>query len=340
MHSVKLIILYLAKYLGLFHYSRKKTRRGLQILCYHGFSLADEHDFRPKLFMTAGTLERRLKTLRDSGFPVLPLGEACERLKAGSLPDNAVVITMDDGWQGSADHAWPLFRKYGFDWTLYLTTYYAEKQTQVMNLALQYLCWKSREKTVDLSSLSREFGKSLRLDVDMSREDLASRLVEIGEQIPTAQDRQDFVRRAASAFRLDQKEFEDKGLFRLMTLETSREMADSGVDIQLHTHRHTLGDGSRESLAKELADNRKRIARAGNKDPQHLCYPSGYYEPQHLQYLEELGIKSATTCFAGLNYLDTPLLELKRFLDGENISHIEFEAELNGFQELLRGFRK
>ncbi|WP_417316806.1 polysaccharide deacetylase family protein [Emcibacter sp.] len=340
MRSIKLTILYLAKYLGLFRYSRKKTKQGLQILCYHGFSLADEDGFRPKLFMKAATLEQRLQMLKKSGFPVLPLGEACERLKAGTLPDNAVVITMDDGWQGAAEHAWPLFEKYGFPWTLYLTTYYAEKQTQVMNLALQYLCWKSREETVDLRSLSPEFGKSLRLGVDMSREDLAAKLVEIGEAIPTSQDRQDFVRRAASAFRLGQKEFEDRKLFRLIDLETCRKMAASGVDIQLHTHRHTLGDGSRESLQEELAKNRKAITRGGNGNPQHLCYPSGYYEPQHLGYLQELGIKSATTCFAGLNYQDTPLLELKRFLDGENISPIEFEAELYGFQELLRGLRK
>ncbi|MFC7048302.1 polysaccharide deacetylase family protein [Emcibacter nanhaiensis] len=340
MHSVKLIILYLAKVLGLFRYSRNKTKRGLQILCYHGFSLADEHEFRPKLFMTAATLEKRLQLLKKSGFPVLSLDEACEGLRAGTLPDNAVVITMDDGWQGAADHAWPLFRKYGFDWTLYLTTYYAEKQTQVMNLALQYLCWKSREASVDLSSLSPDFGKELRLDVDMSRDALAEKLVEIGEKCPTAQDRQDFVRRAASAFRLDQKEFEDKKLFRLIDLDTAREMAKSGVDLQLHTHRHTLGDGSKESLDKELADNRKGIAKAGNADPVHLCYPSGYFEPQHLEYLQQLGIKSATTCFPGLNYQDTPLLELKRFLDGEDVSQIEFEAELYGFQELLRRLRK
>ena len=339
MHSVKLIILYLAKYLGLFHYSKRKTRRGLQILCYHGFSLADEHEFRPKLFMTAATLEKRLAVLKKSGFPVLPLDEACDRLKAGTLPDNAVVITMDDGWQGAADFAWPLFRKYGFDWTLYLTTYYAEKQTQVMNLALQYLCWKSREKIVDLSSLSPDLGKEIRLDVEMSREQLAETLVEIGKKCPTAQDRQDFVRRAASALRLDQKEFEDKQLFRLIDLGTAREMVASGVDLQLHTHRHNLGNGDKATLAQELEDNRKSIAKAGNTDPRHLCYPSGYYEPRHLQYLEELGIKSATTCFSGLNYADTPLLELKRFLDGENISQIEFEAELYGFQELLRKLR-
>lgn len=32
-------------------------------------------------------------------------------------------------------------------------------------------------------------------------------------------------------------------------------------------------------------------------------------------------------------------MELRRFLDGENISQVEFEAELSGFMELARKAR-
>jgi hypothetical protein len=37
-----------------------------------------------------------------------------------------------------------------------------------------------------------------------------------------------------------------------------------------------------------------------------------------------------------MNLPDTPLLGLRRFLDSENISQIEFEAELCGFAQFLR----
>jgi hypothetical protein len=48
---------------------------------------------------------------------------------------------------------------------------------------------------------------------------------------------------------------------------------------------------------------------------------------------------SATTCDTGLNHSDAPPLTLDRFLDGNNISWIEFKAEMSGFSDLLRKAR-
>jgi hypothetical protein len=49
-----------------------------------------------------------------------------------------------------------------------------------------------------------------------------------------------------------------------------------------------------------------------------------------------MNVTSATTCLSGFNDANTPLLGLKRFLDGENISEIEFSGELSGFLPLAR----
>jgi hypothetical protein len=38
-----------------------------------------------------------------------------------------------------------------------------------------------------------------------------------------------------------------------------------------------------------------------------------------------------------LNYPETPKLLLRRFLDSDIVSDIEFEAEICGFGELIRG---
>jgi hypothetical protein len=53
-------------------------------------------------------------------------------------------------------------------------------------------------------------------------------------------------------------------------------------------------------------------------------------------WLTSLGIDSAVTCEPGFNYRQTSKLALKRFLDGAHIPQIEFEAELSGFNELIR----
>ena len=83
------------------------------------------------------------------GFSVISLDKAVSMLESDVVPENSIVITVDDGWRGVESIAWPLLKEYKFDWTLYLTTYYAEKQTQVMNVAIQYLCWKTESGSAD-----------------------------------------------------------------------------------------------------------------------------------------------------------------------------------------------
>ena len=54
--------------------------------------------------------------------------------------------------------------------------------------------------------------------------------------------------------------------------------------------------------------------------------------------MSNLGIVSATTCHAGLLNLKSKnaCYYLPRFLDGENVHMLEFEAEMSGFAEILR----
>lgn len=339
MRTVKLVLLYIAKYTGLFFIARKMTDKGLRILCYHGFALRDENLFRPKLFMCKEKFAKRLDKISELGFSVIGLDEAVCSLRAGKPLSNSIVITVDDGWLGVRDIAWPLFEKHDFPWTLYLSSYYADKQTQVMNLALQYLCWKTKKQKVDLSAYNIASGKKYELRQKSDYEDLAQELAQVGNALDTAEDRQNFVRNIAVVLDVNQSEIELQKLFYFVDMDTVREMHHGGVDIQLHTHRHTLGGVDKEKTTEEINDNREMIEKVCSHKPVHFCYPSGFYTEEHLQWLREVDVVSATTCKTGLNYVDTPLLELNRFLDGEDISHIEFEAELSGFKALLRGLK-
>src|SRR5438046_8260006 len=60
-------------------------RDRLLILCYHGISLEDEHQWRPGLYMQPELLEQRFEMLKRGRYPVLPLAEALQCLTEGSL---------------------------------------------------------------------------------------------------------------------------------------------------------------------------------------------------------------------------------------------------------------
>jgi len=339
MRAMRLAVLHLARSLGLFALARRRTRGGLRILCYHGFAYADEHRFKPRLFMSPDTFAERLDTIVRLGLRVAPLDEAVAALRAGTAMRDTVVITADDGWQGTEDLALPLLASRRFPWTLYLTSYYAAKGTQVMNVALQYLCWKSPCAELDLAAVDGRLSGTLPLGGDRERERAAERLAEIAGTLDGAEARQAFVRAAAAALRVDNAAIEAKRMFHLVGAHSLRRMMQRGADIQLHTHRHHLHGRSREALDREIDDNRAFIEAATGRRPVHFCYPSGIYEDAHPAWLAAHGIVSATTCRSGFNYPQTPVMELRRFLDGEHIAAIEFEAELSGFLEVARQVR-
>jgi len=328
-------IYYICKWLGLFHLSRRITRRGMRILCYHGFSLGDESDFGPTTFMSLEKFRKRLDFLRKNGFPVLMLGEALDLLEKGEHPDDAVVITIDDGFYSVYKCAYPLLRRYSFPFTLYVTSYYAMKGRPIFRLVIQYMVWKTHKQNVDLGGLGLgdEVEASLRTERD--KRDVMIRLIRHGEIDLDEPGRNELSEKLGERFGVDFKRIVDERTLSVVNRDEIAEMAREGVDIQLHTHRHNL-PLDKEDLMTELGENRSFLESITKKRLVHFCYPSGFWDERQLPWLSEAGIESAVTCREGLNYPDTPRLLLNRFLDSERVSSIEFEASVCGFTEILR----
>ena len=116
-------------------------RQRLLILCYHGISLEDEHQWRPRLYISPQKLERRLEILKRDKCAVLPLEEALERLYRNDLPPRSVALTFDDGAYDFYKQALPRLNHYGFPATVYVTTYYSQLQRPIFGLIVSYMLW-------------------------------------------------------------------------------------------------------------------------------------------------------------------------------------------------------
>lgn len=335
------LILLIARHTGLFVLSRILTARNLRILCYHGAALNDENRFRPGLFMTGATFATRMRFLADAGYPILPLGNALEMLENSTLPRNATVITIDDGWYGTYKVHYPILREYGFPATLYVASYYLKNQTQVFNVALSYVLWKSGTRQIDLSKLKRILGDDALVDCVFSVEETYTRLSAAAESMEDAAARQSLLREFCDIVGVDWRALEADRLISFVCANEAREMAANGIDIQLHTHRHRFPDTGFDAARVEIEDNRRFLAGIGKSELRHFCYPSGIYSQASVAFLGKLNIESATTTNPGFNRKGAPSLELTRFLDSESVSNLEFEAELSGFFELIRrcGYR-
>jgi peptidoglycan/xylan/chitin deacetylase (PgdA/CDA1 family) len=306
----------------------------LLILCYHGVSLEDENQWRPFLYMSPEELERRLDILRDGKYAVLPLAEGLERLYRRDLPLRSVALTFDDGNYDFYKQAWPRLKQYGFQATVYLTTYYSELQRPVLSLICSYMLWKARDMgRVDL----KEFGIDLpsTLSSVENREEVASRLAEwaTGQDL-NGEEKDQVAARLAERLGIDYQKLRQKRILQLMNREEMKQLAAEGVDFQLHTHRHRtpLSEGL---FRREIQDNRAAIGKVVGGKREHFCYPSGAYRPEFLGWLAEEKVVSATTCDTGFATPETNPLLLPRLVDTTGRTDLEFESWVSGVGHFL-----
>jgi predicted ATP-grasp superfamily ATP-dependent carboligase/peptidoglycan/xylan/chitin deacetylase (PgdA/CDA1 family) len=333
---IKRSFLYGCKLLGLFGLARRMTSQGLRILCYHGFASGDACEFRPKLFINLDTFRTRLEFLRKQGYPVVTLKEALAALEQRKTKGSLTVITIDDGFF-SVQRAWQKLRNYGFPATLYVTSYYCSKRLPIFRLVVQYLFWKTDRKSLSPSEYL-PFPNTCPLSTAREKEQAAWKVIDFGEQRSSESERWTIISELSENLGIDSGQLVESRELSLLNPQEISKLANEGLDIQLHSHRHReLTDGS--LVENEINDNRTVLEPLVGGPLRHFCYPSGIWSRSLWPMLTKLQIESATTCEAGLNFPDTPRLALHRFLDGENISQIEFEAEMAGFVELLRRAR-
>lgn len=335
---IRRLVLYTAKYFGLMRLSRIFTSGQLRILAYHNFTgSADVLEWHPKLFISPGTFTKRMDYLRQNGYEVLGLDQALKRLKTGTLKGSPVVITIDDGWHGTLIHAHPVLTKNSFPYTIYVTSYYSNNPHPVFNLVIPYLFFKAPPKKVTMSGPGIPNLGQVDLSNKKQVEETARKLIETGQKGKNA-DRNQIIETLAKILDLDMTSLKKSQLFNIMVPRTLSALVEDGVDLQLHTHRHNWPI-EKNAAQEELESNSKYLMEVRPDRPMHFCYPSGFYTKGQFDYLQGCGIKTAATCKPGFNTGTDNPYELKRFLDGENISQVEFEAEMSGFLELLRRAR-
>lgn len=321
---MKITLYKIARSIGMFSLSRKLRRRGTLILCYHGAWQAKAAYEGGPMFIRPETFARRMQSLRDSGCPVIPLSQAVEALAGRRpLPAHAVVVTIDDGWASTYETMLPELRRHNFPATLYCHTGHPRDGSPVLHVLLKY-------------TLALGGNGSLPPDI----QNHCQRVMD-----PELSDPERWASYLAfcKSLRLDTEAYTSNRNFAYMTDEELRITRLSNIDIQLHTHSHTLHHFEPNEIRQEIADNVAALVSrlsCKEKDLSHFCYPSGMYSESAVECLRALGIASATTCETGLATPDTDPLLLPRITDGDQLDDVEFEAELTGFAELMRRGRR
>ena len=334
---LKLSILWTMRALGLFALARWITRHNCVIIGWHGVSLMGEHVDLPEYFTSPETLRRRLRHLHKH-FKIVPLSDVIEQHAAGRFQPRQVALTFDDAMYNLLKAGVPVLRELDAPATTYVISSTLDQPSRANMLMLQYALLTS-PLTESPEGLP-ELDERMPLTTQAERYACLHRLRERRFDIP--QDEASyatFVSRLAEAFKVDFGEYNAQRAWDYMTADEIREFAAAGYFIQPHSHRHRNVTEILDTLAEDTRLCKERTEQVTGSPAVDYCYPSGDWSREAARILKESGIRSAVTCAVGHNHPRTPAFSLRRYMDGESFTQLEFEFVVSGLKWLVDSLR-
>ena len=98
------------------------THASVMVLCYH--NIEDKSAMRA-LTISVAEFEHELTAINEHGFTVIGLQDFLAwRRGEKSIPQKSCVITIDDGWVSGYTNAWPMLKKFGYPFTMFIYVNY------------------------------------------------------------------------------------------------------------------------------------------------------------------------------------------------------------------------
>jgi peptidoglycan/xylan/chitin deacetylase (PgdA/CDA1 family) len=119
---------------------REAEHPAATVLCYH----IVEAPAAPRMHIDRETFRQHLRYLEMTGYNVIPLRHLYEYISGtrDSLPKNAVVITIDDGWRSTYTEAFPELQKRKFPFTVFV-------YPNIIGKTANALTWKQIREMAD-----------------------------------------------------------------------------------------------------------------------------------------------------------------------------------------------
>jgi peptidoglycan/xylan/chitin deacetylase (PgdA/CDA1 family) len=95
------------------------TKGSVIVLCYHRFEI------KPKdgMAVTPAVFESEMAALGENGFTVIKMQDFLAwRRGEKSIPEKSCLITIDDGYRSGYQVAWPILKKFGYPFTMFIYT--------------------------------------------------------------------------------------------------------------------------------------------------------------------------------------------------------------------------
>jgi peptidoglycan/xylan/chitin deacetylase (PgdA/CDA1 family) len=314
--SARRCVIWALYYAGLLHLSLRlprRSHRGLLILMYH--SVGKPNLLGRALRVSAENFSAQLDYL-SRRFQVVSLESAVERLRRGeALPENAVALTFDDGFQDTYEIAFPILRERRLPATVFVAESVLHRRS-LWNYKL--LLWIGNSRAARLEFTAGEFGGPAPAIFDLTtarRRRRAARAIlsRLCRLTPDRRERLLGETAEKLGFARDADPYDE---LPMLTPEQLREMVSAGIAIGSHTVTHpALSSLSREDARRELAESKKSLESMLARPVRLFAYPFGereHFNAETMNLARDAGYTAACTTIQGINRAGTNPLALLR----------------------------
>lgn len=298
--------------------ARYLSRRHPKILMYHRLSSEG----------TAGTIgvdifKEQMEILRDR-FTPMSLTHLLEANHFGDVPDNAVVVTFDDGYHDFVEFGLPVLKELRIPATLFATTGFVSGELWLWPDQIRYALDNTRQSSLDLPFNSIKM--SLRKEKEKIWNTIADYCMTINNEEKKA-----FIEKLYDDLDVVMPRSAPEK-YRALTWEELRAAVKDGIEVGSHSHSHPiLTKLEYADLERELIISKDRIHRELGVYPTVFCYPNGQkndFNEGIKKAVKVAGYEYAVAAFPGRHPL-IDLLEIKRYPVGNCIE--TYEKNVFGF---------
>lgn len=313
--------------LGLDRPFRYLNRRNAAVLMYHGFTDRPSDgvvNYQGNRLQQT-TFVRQLAFLKDNAA-VVTLREVVESLRGGKpLPDYAVALTIDDGYESVYSLGWPALRAAKVHSTLFVATQFVDERVPLWPDRLEYAFAGAKGEKAAVRERLRAI------------QDLAKKMLPAEREVLIAAAEKEHGRKLV----LDASAPEN---YRSLTWAQCREMAESGLmEIGSHTHSHTIMTLPGNPAAGELSASKKLVEQNVGRPCDLFCYPNGDYDdhdPITKALLKENSYSCGLTTVAGFVAPGSDPYRMPRFGTDDRDSFESFRMTFSLGRNLLQGVRR
>jgi peptidoglycan/xylan/chitin deacetylase (PgdA/CDA1 family) len=301
--------------------ARWMNRKGLRILMYHRFTEPE-------------SLARQCAHIRAHYSPVSMSQAADGLMHGGRLPENAVAITVDDGYRDFYQVAYPVLREYRIPATVYLVSDFVDRTLWLWVDQVRYGFLHGKERSFQME-IAGETPLRFELGTRETRTRAARAVTEMAKKISNTE-RLRLLERLPEQLGVQLPE-RAPAEYEALHWDEVREMAAAGIDFGAHTRTHPILSrlaGDRQ-LAGEIGGSKRQIEQQVGRVVEHFCYPNGAREDVGREAVEAVraaGFRTAVMTESGLNYIGGDPFRLLRI-------GVEPGLDKGYFERCAAGFR-